>query len=138
MYLKRVLLQKGTDIEDHPALQKIRFLRNFNISIYFWVTPISVSVTSLLNLILLFSCFRKCEYICKITKIQSLKVQARIRLMSMECTNYVVSNVRFDCFLRIGVGSPITVSVDMDDGTTFPLPVPGTMYCIADLSGIWI
>nr|XP_034310453.1 uncharacterized protein LOC105340501 isoform X2 [Crassostrea gigas] len=42
----------------------------------------------------------------------------------MECTNYVVSNVRFDCFLRIGVGSPMTVTVDMDDGTTFPLPVP--------------
>ena len=53
------------------------------------------------------------------------QVQARIKLLSLECPDYAVGNVRFDCFLRVGVGSPVTLSVDMDDGTVFPIPMPG-------------
>lgn len=37
----------------------------------------------------------------------------------MECMNYVVSNVCFDCFFWIGVGSLMIVIVDMDDGIIF-------------------
>lgn len=56
----------------------------------------------------------------------------------MECMNYVVSNVCFDCFFWIGVGSLMIVIVDMDDGIIFFFFVLGIMYCIVDFLGIWI
>ncbi|XP_055995228.1 uncharacterized protein LOC125649388 [Ostrea edulis] len=55
---------------------------------------------------------------------QVFKVQARIKLMTLVCPAYVTGNVQFDCFLRIGVGSAMTVNIDMNDGTKFLLKVP--------------
>ncbi|XP_062611467.1 uncharacterized protein LOC134273293 [Saccostrea cucullata] len=54
---------------------------------------------------------------------QAFKVEARVKLVSLDCPDYAIGNVRFDCFLRIGVGSPISVNVDMGDGSTFSLNV---------------
>ncbi|KAK3095135.1 hypothetical protein FSP39_010684, partial [Pinctada imbricata] len=55
-----------------------------------------------------------------------IKVENRVRLLDLTCPDTIIAEVRFDCYLTVGVGTNMAASIDMGDGTVIPIRLPDT------------
>ncbi|CAC5379027.1 unnamed protein product [Mytilus coruscus] len=56
-----------------------------------------------------------------------LKVQTRVKQLTLSCEETVVMQTRFDCYLTVAMGTNLNISVDMGDGKVYTLKSSGML-----------